>query len=83
METTTSYWGNALGFRIPRALQEVSDIRDKTRIRIEAEPGKLVITKVEEPPKRLTIQELFELYPADYIHDEEIDWGEPVGDEVW
>ena len=33
-------------------------------------------------PKR-TMRELFELYPALYIQDEEIDWGSPVGDEVW
>ena len=32
---------------------------------------------------RRSIQELFELFPAEYIEDEELDWGEPVGDEVW
>jgi antitoxin component of MazEF toxin-antitoxin module len=85
METTTSYWGNALGFRIPRALQEVSGIKDKARIRIDAEPGKLIITRVEEPRKRMTLAERFEMYPIEggFLHDEEIDWGEPVGDEEW
>jgi|GEM_PF-4205079 len=32
---------------------------------------------------RLTIQERFELYPADFIEDTEIDWGQPIGDEEW
>ena len=37
----------------------------------------------KETGSRPTIQELFAQYPADYIEDEEIDWGEAVGDEVW
>jgi len=44
----------------------------------------LKIEKVQEKSApRKTIQELFELYPADYIEEEEIDWGKPEGDEVW
>ena len=35
----------------------------------------------EDPPGK-TIQELFEMYPADYIEDEEIDWASPVGREL-
>ena len=84
METTTSYWGNALGFRIPRALQEISNITDKTRIRIEAEPDKLIITKIKEPRKHITLAERLKMYPLDgYVQEDEIDWGEPVGEEVW
>ena len=29
-----------------------------------------------------TLQELFEMYPAEYIEDEEIEWGSPVGGEI-
>ena len=29
-----------------------------------------------------TIQELFQKYPANFIKDEELDWGEHVGDEA-
>ncbi|MCL2693876.1 MAG: AbrB/MazE/SpoVT family DNA-binding domain-containing protein [Oscillospiraceae bacterium] len=84
METTTSYWGNALGFRIPRSLQEISNITDKTRIRIEAEPNKLIITKISEPRKRMTLAERLSEYPIEeYLQQEEVDWGAPVGEEVW
>ena len=38
------------------------------------------VSQVKPKP---TIQELFKLYPADFIEDEELDWGEPVGDEAW
>ena len=84
METTTSYWGNALGLRIPRALQEISNITDKTRVRIEAEPDKLIITKIKEPKKHTTLAERLKMYPViDFIQEDEIDWGKPVGDEIW
>ena len=39
-------------------------------------------TALRKIPKH-TIQELFNLYPADFIKDEEVDWGEPIGDEAW
>ena len=47
-----------------------------------AQPNNGSETVSEKKPK-YTIQELFELYPADFIEDEELDWGKPVGDEVW
>ena len=36
-----------------------------------------------EEKERKTTQDLFELYPAVYIEEEETDWGEPVGEEEW
>ena len=38
------------------------------------------VSRVKSKP---TIQELFEQYPANFYKDEELDWGEPVGDEAW
>ena len=38
------------------------------------------VPRVKSKP---TIQELFKQYPANFIVDEELDWGEPVGDEAW
>jgi len=81
METTTAYWGNSLGFRIPRALQEISNITDRTRIRIDAEPNRLVITKIEESRKHIPLAERFKDYKGDY-NGEVVDWGDDVGGEV-
>ena len=38
------------------------------------------ISQVKPKP---TIQELFKQYPANFIEDEELEWGAPVGDEAW
>jgi len=78
--STATRWGNALGFRIPKSLQDISDIHDKTKIRIEAEPNRLIITKV---PEKLTLEQIF----ADWNGEdyESYDWGEmdkPIGREM-
>jgi len=78
--STATRWGNAVGFRIPKALQSISTIYDKTKIKIEAEPNRLIITKI---PERLTLEEIF----CDWNGEEydTYDWGEldkPVGREM-
>ena len=44
---------------------------------------RIIITKVKELPKKYSIEELFDIYPSDYIEEEELDRGNPAGDEVW
>jgi len=39
------------------------------------------IVEVQKSPRK-TIQELFADHPTDFIEDEELDWGNPVGDEI-
>lgn len=78
--STATQWGNAVGFRIPKSLQNISTIKDKTKIKIEAEPNRLVITKIAE---RLTLDEIF----LDWDGEEydSYDWGEldtPIGREM-
>jgi antitoxin component of MazEF toxin-antitoxin module len=80
MFSTATRWGNALGFRIPKSLQEVSNIYDKTKIKIEAEPNRLIITKI---PEKLTIEEIFSNWNGDEY--DSYDWGElekPIGKET-
>jgi len=79
-QTTATRWGNALGFRIPKALQEVSNIHDKTKIEIIAEPNRLIITKI---PERLTLEQILSNWNGDEYDSH--DWGEldaPVGREM-
>jgi len=80
METTATRWGNALGFRIPKSLQDISNIHEKTKIRIEAEPDRLIITRI---PEKLTLEKIFENWNGEEY--DRYDWGEldePVGREL-
>ena len=76
-------WGNSLGIRFPSEFVDFIKLKEKSLVEMKAEGEKIIITKVEEDIPRKTLRELFEMYPADYIEDEETDWGKPVGGEIW
>ena len=76
-------WGNSLGIRFPSAFADSIQLKEKSLVEISVDGEKLIITKIKEEAPRKTIQELFKMYPADYIEDEEVEWGNPVGGEVW
>jgi len=76
-------WGNSLGIRFPSELVNHVQLKEKSLVEISTDGSKIIITKAVEKEPRKTIQELFAQYPTDFIEDEEIDWGDPVGGEVW
>jgi len=76
-------WGNSLGIRFPSEFVDLVRLEEKSLVDIKVEGQQIIITKREGAPPRKTIQELFALYPADYIEDSEVDWGKPVGGELW
>jgi len=76
-------WGNSLGIRFPSEFVDNARLKEKSLVEITSDGERLIITKVKEKESRKTIHELFAEYPADYIEDEELDWGTPIGGEVW
>ena len=76
-------WGNSLGIRFPSEFVDNVQLKEKSLVEIISDGNRLIITKVNEKEPRKTIQELFAEYPADYIEEDEFDWGTPVGGEVW
>ena len=79
MTTTIQKWGNSQGIRIPKILLDTVNWSENEEIVITVEDGKLIIEKTEN---RKNIKELFQDYEDEY-KPEEIDWGSPVGDEIW
>lgn len=79
MTTAIQKWGNSQGVRLPKFILEAANFADNEEITVTAEDNKIIITKVE---KEIDIEELFADYDGDY-KPSEIDWGEPVGKEVW
>lgn len=80
---TVNKWGNSLGIRFPSEFVNFVGLKEKSLVEIKTEGNQLVITKLIDKKPRKTIQELFELHPAEYIQEDEIYWGEPVGEEIW
>jgi antitoxin MazE len=76
--TLVSKWGNSLALRIPKTLAAELNVQDGDAVDVSLEGGAIVIRPAA---KRYTIEELV----ADMAPDDggEIDWGPPVGKEVW
>jgi len=82
MLTTIKKWGNSQGVRLPLDVLKEAEIDKDSIVNISAQGNRIVITKAEPQRKRQNIMELFEGYVGKY-EPTEIDWGEPVGKEVW
>jgi antitoxin component of MazEF toxin-antitoxin module len=72
-------WGNSLGVRLPQAIAQEIGLKAGTIIAISTEGDKIVLSPAK--PK-YTLQELLKNVSPEQQHNE-IDWGEPQGEEVW
>ncbi len=82
MLTKIQKWGNSQGLRFPKTLLEEVDIRIGDEVNISVQAGKIIVEPVNKVHGRYDIRELIAQMPDDY-QVEEIDWGAPVGKEVW
>ena len=81
MTTTINRWGNSSAIRIPRHILSQANFEVGTNVEIiSPKEGEIVLRAVR---KRKSIQEIFAGYDGGYFKSEEIDWGEPQGEEVW
>ena len=72
-------WGNSLGVRLPQSIVQQIGLKAGSVISISAEGDKIVLAP--EGPK-YTLQELLRDATPEQQHDE-VDWGDPQGEEVW
>ena len=75
-------WGTALGIRFPADIVKSLPLKEKELVDITLVGKEIIIKKSDNQPRK-SLAQLFEMYPADYIRDEELDWGSPTGDEIW
>ena len=76
-------WGNSLALRVPKAFAEEIGASVGKRAEMTAEDGALVV-KVEKPKKRRRqhLEHLINGITEENRHLE-VEWGAPVGKEVW
>ena len=79
MITSIQKWGNSQGIRIPKALLDVLHWNDDEQLILNAEKDRITIEKAQP---RKNIIELFADFEGEYV-PVEMDWGEPVGEEIW
>lgn len=78
MRSAIGKWGNSLGLRIPKHIVEELSLQPNDEVECRVEKGRLIIEVIRR--RKYTLEELLsqemELEP-------EIDWGKPMGEEVW
>jgi len=79
MQAKIQKWGNSLALRIPKAFAEEMKLEQNAVVNINIEDGKLVVN-LSRP--MFTLEELLAQVTDENLHGE-IDWGRPIGKEVW
>lgn len=79
MDSKIQRWGNSLAVRIPKAFAEEAGLSEDTKVDIAVE-GKTIT--IRPARKKYTLEELLKgITPAN--RHELLDWGPPVGKEIW
>ncbi|HXW83891.1 MAG TPA: AbrB/MazE/SpoVT family DNA-binding domain-containing protein [Candidatus Binataceae bacterium] len=77
-------WGNSVAVRIPKALAERADLTEGVEVECKAVGKRIVITRRARPRrgKQYSLSVLLRQVTPENRHAE-IDWGLPIGREVW
>ncbi|TET32504.1 MAG: AbrB/MazE/SpoVT family DNA-binding domain-containing protein [Anaerolineales bacterium] len=79
MKTKVQRWGNSLALRIPKPFAIETDLIEGASVDISLENGKII---VEKSTSGQMLEDLLIRITPDNIHAE-IDYGDPIGNEVW
>lgn len=91
MTTTIVKWGNSRGIRLPKPFLENLNLKDNDLVDVISNNNMIIIKKSTNRQHKTLKQRVEEFYGEDfesalrnnsYAYDE-IDSGEPVGDEIW
>jgi antitoxin MazE len=82
MITKIQKWGNSQGLRLSKELLSDADVHVGDSVEVAVRDGAILIEPVRRVRGRLDLRELVRRIPKDY-KTEEVDWGRPVGKEVW
>jgi antitoxin MazE len=72
-------WGNSQAVRIPKTVLKQARLKEGEELEILAEEGRLTLQAAN---RRLTLESLVAGITPENQH-KELDWGPPVGKEVW
>jgi antitoxin MazE len=75
-------WGNSQGIRLSKEILNQANILIGDELEVVTTEDQLVIKPVYKIRGKYKIEDLVAKLPANY-QVEELDWGKPVGMEVW
>jgi len=81
MKSKIQKWGNSLAIRIPKSFAVQTEIKQDSIIDLSVIDGKIIVEPEKQKPK-YTLEELLDGVTEENLHGE-IDFGKPVGKELW
>jgi antitoxin MazE len=82
MVTKIQKWGNSQGLRIARHVLAEANISVGDNVEVTTKDGAIIISPAKPVRRKYDLRELVARVPARH-RGGEIDWGKPVGREVW
>ena len=82
MLTKVRRWGNCQAVRIRKQMLAEVSLEVGDAVEIAVRDGALVLTPVRHPRGAVRLEDLVAAIDGEYVA-EEVDWGSPVGKEVW
>ncbi len=84
MKTTTKVkkWGNSLAIRIPQAVIQDLGLSSDSQVQLTSNGKSVTLKPKAHKAKKLDLEKLMEGVTPENIHPE-VDWGPPVGKEIW
>lgn len=79
MDSKIQRWGNSLAVRIPKAFADEAGLEENAKVDMSVQGKTITIRPVR---KKYTLEELVKGITPANRHDL-VDWGPPVGKEVW
>ena len=82
MVTKIQKWGNSQGIRLAKSVLEDARISVGDDVDVTTRDGVIILSPVKRVRGKQSLQDLVSRIPKNY-ETAELDWGEPVGREVW
>jgi antitoxin MazE len=82
MVTKVQCWGNSHGLRLSKQVLADANMTVGDEVDVAVREGIIVVTPVKRTRGKVSLRKLVARIPKDY-KPEEVDWGEPMGREVW
>ena len=75
-------WGNSHGLRLTKNLLQDAQLDVGDEVDVSVKNGVLIVKPAKKKRVRYNLKDLVARIPQNY-ETGEVDWGEPVGKEVW
>ncbi len=70
------------GIYFSKEMLEAAQINIEDEVQVTIQNGRIIVETATQARRRIDLQTLLAKMPEDY-QPEELDWGKPVGKEVW